>query len=174
MIVQGIAYTLYDMFKICRKNGLTAMKTYVKDNINAQQNLNKLLSDLLMTLVWYLLIKLAFTPEYEDYKKTMKENPVIENLLVEILYKSSSRAWDSFQGPLNIVNFVGENMNPPVYQIPIKLITDSGKFLFGEKTFGQVVTGNLAIGRSYKDTYNAYLKEERAKEKKKEKAMKKQ
>lgn len=174
MIVQGIAYTLRDMFKICRKNGLTAMKTYMKDNVNAQQNLNKLLSDLLMTLAWYLLIKLAFTSKYEDYKKTMKENPVIENLLVEILYKSSSRAWDSFQGPLNIVNFVGENMNPPVYQIPIKLITDSGKFLFGEKTFGQLVTGNLAIGRSYKDTYNAYLKKEQTKEKKKEKAAKKQ
>lgn len=49
-------------------------------------------------------------------------------------------------------------MNPPVYQIPIKLISDSGKFLFGEKTFGQILTGNLAIGRSYSDTYNAWLR----------------
>ena len=169
MIVQGIAYTLRDMFQICRKDGMIAMKNYIKENANAQQNLYKLASDLLMTLVWYVLIKLAFTPEYEDYKKTMKENPVIENLLVEILYKSSSRAWDSFQGPLNIVNFVGENMNPPVFQIPMKLITDSGKFLFGEKTFGQVITGNFAIGRAYKDTYNAYLKAERKKEKEKKK-----
>ena len=88
----------------------------------------------------------------------MKDNPVIQNLVTEVLYKSTSRAWDSFQGPLNILNFVGENMNPPVYQIPIKLITDSGKFLFGDKTFGQLVTGNLAIGRSYSDTYNAWLR----------------
>lgn len=56
-------------------------------------------------------------------------------------------------------------MNPPVYQIPVKLIGDTGKFLFGEKTFGQLVTGNLAIGRSYKDTYNAYLKSEKDKSK---------
>lgn len=165
VIVQGIYYTLKEMFKIYTNEGLPEMKKYLKDNVNAQHNLNKLLSDLLMTLLYMVLIKLAFTPEYKDYKKTMKDNPVIQNLIVEVLYKSTSRAWDSFQGPLNIVNFVGDNMNPPVYQIPVKLIGDTGKFLFGEKTFGQLVTGNLAIGRSYKDTYNAYLKSEKDKSK---------
>lgn len=158
MIVQGIAYTLMDMFKICRNDGFDAMKKYVREDPIAAQNLKKGISDLIVSLLYLGLIKLALSGEYKDYKKAMKDNPVIQNLVVEVLYKSTSRAWDSFQGPLNIINFVGENMNPPVYQIPIKLITDSGKFLFGDKTFGQLVTGNLAIGRSYKDTYNAWLK----------------
>ena len=91
----------------------------------------------------------------------MRDNPVIQNLVVEVLYKSTSRAWDSFQGPLNVINFVGENMNPPVYQIPVKLATDTGKFLFGEKTFGQLITGNVAVARSYNDTYNAWLKNQK-------------
>lgn len=158
MIVQGIAYTVKDMFNIYRNQGFDSMKKYLKEDPIAAQNSKKLLSDLLISLLYLILIKLALSAEYKDYKKTMKENPVIQNLIVEVLYKSTSRAWDSFQGPLNIINFIGENMNPPVYQIPIKLISDSGKFLFGDKTFGQLVTGNLAIGRSYKDTYNAWLK----------------
>ena len=158
MIVQGIWYTGKEMFNIWRKQDFQHLKEYLAENENARQNLNKLISDLLITLLYMVLIKLALSTEYEDYKKTMKDNPVIQNLITEVMYKSTSRAWDSFQGPLNIVNFVGENMNPPIYQIPMKLISDTGRFLFGEKTFLSLVTGNLAIGRSYKDTYNAYLK----------------
>lgn len=158
MIVQGIYYTAQEMFKICKDNGFKAMKEYLKEDPIAAQNFKKGLSDLLMSLLHLVLINLALSGQYRDYKKVMRDNPVIQNLIVEVLYKSTSRAWDSFQGPLNILNFVGENMNPPVYQIPIKLISDSGKFLFGEKTFGQIVTGNLAIGRSYSDTYNAWLR----------------
>lgn len=161
MIVQGIWYTCKEMFSVFKNDGLTHVKKYLSENESARQNLNKLLSDLLINLLYLVLIKLALSAEYKNYKKTMKDNPVIQNLIVEVMYKSTSRAWDSFQGPLNIINFVGENMNPPVYQIPMKLISDTGKFLFGEKTFLSVVTGNLAIGRSYKDTYNAYLKSQK-------------
>ena len=158
MIVQGIYYTNKQMFKILQEDGFKAMKKYLKEDPIAWQNFKKELSDLIISLLYLALIKIALSGEYKDYKKTMKDNPVIQNLVTEVLYKSTSRAWDSFQGPLNILNFVGENMNPPIYQIPIKLITDSGKFLFGDKTFGQLVTGNLAIGRSYSDTYNAWLR----------------
>lgn len=161
MIVQGIMYTAIDMFQICRKSGFEAMQKYLKEDPVAAQNFRKAISDLIMSLLHLVLINLALSDQYKDYKKTMKDNPVIQNLVTEVLYKSTSRAWDSFQGPLNIINFVGENMNPPVYQIPIKLISDTGKFLFGEKTFGQLVTGNIAIGRSYKDTYNAWLKSQK-------------
>lgn len=161
MIVQGIMYTAIDMFDICRKQGFEAMQKYLKEDPIAAQNFRKAVSDLLMSLLHLVLINLALSDQYKDYKKTMKDNPVIQNLVTEVLYKSTSRAWDSFQGPLNIINFVGENMNPPVYQIPIKLVSDTGKFLFGEKTFGQLITGNIAIGRSYKDTYNAWLKSQK-------------
>jgi hypothetical protein len=74
----------------------------------------KLGSDMLISLLRLILLKLAFN-EYKDYKKTMRDNPVITNLIVEVLYKSTTRAWDSYMGPLNVITFFGENMNPPIY-----------------------------------------------------------
>lgn len=161
MIVQGIMYTGFEMFKVLRESGIKGVKNYLKENPAEQQNFHKALSDLFMSMLKLVLINLALSDQYKDYKKTMRDNPVIQNLVVEVLYKSTSRAWDSFQGPLNVINFVGENMNPPVYQIPVKLATDTGKFLFGEKTFGQLITGNVAVARSYNDTYNAWLKNQK-------------
>ena len=38
-----------------------------------------------------------------------------------------------------------------MYKVPVKLISDTGKTIFGEKTFAQLVTGNIAIARTYKD-----------------------
>jgi hypothetical protein len=68
-----------------------------------------------MYLFWLMLFKLIFDPAYKDYKKEMKNNPVIANLMTEILYKSSGRMYDSFAGPLNIIEYFGENTNPPIY-----------------------------------------------------------
>ena len=45
----------------------------------------------------------------------MKHNPVLANLAVEVLYKSSGRMYDSFAGPVNIIEYFGENTNPPIY-----------------------------------------------------------
>lgn len=157
MIVQGIYYTLKDIVKTFDKEGFKAACKYVGTNEVAKRNMLKLFSDAIISILGMVLVKLAFGA-YKDYKKEMDENPVIQNLIVEVLYKSSTRAWDSFQGPLNIINFVGENMNPPIYQLPMKLFSDSMSFLVGDKNFGQILTGNLAIARSYKDTYNAWLK----------------
>ena len=42
-------------------------------------------------------------------------------------------------------------MDPPMYKVPVKLIKDTGNTVFGDKTFKQLVTGNIAIARTYKD-----------------------
>jgi hypothetical protein len=38
----------------------------------------------------------------------MKNNPVFTNLVAEVFYKSTTRSWDSFQGPWNYVNWLFE------------------------------------------------------------------
>ena len=157
MIVQGIWYTIKELRNQFQDGGMKQMKEYLMANENEKRNMLKLSSDMLVSLLALVLTKLAFG-EYKEYKKTMEDNPVISNLIVEVLYKASSRAWDSYQGPLNVLTFFGENMNPPIYQLPMQLIQDSWKFVLGDKTFGQLISGNFAIGRSYKDTYNSWLK----------------
>ena len=50
-----------------------------------------------------MLFNLAITPAYKDYKKNMDENPVLINMATELLYKSTSRAYDQYKGPINIM-----------------------------------------------------------------------
>lgn len=78
----------------------------------------KLGSDALLWLLLALLFKLAITPQYKEYKKEMAEHGVLENLLTEILYKASSRSFDQYKGIINVMQFFGENMNPPFYSMP--------------------------------------------------------
>lgn len=35
--------------------------------------------------------------------------------MAEILYKSTSRSYDGFAGPIGFITFLGENTNPPIY-----------------------------------------------------------
>ena len=97
------------------RDGIKAARKYLNSDELYKANCAKLGSDALMWLLWTLLFELIGNPAYKDYKKTMKDNPVLVNLLTEILYKSSSRAYDDFKGPLNVLQYFGENLNPPVY-----------------------------------------------------------
>ena len=75
------------MFKILQEDGFKAMKKYLKEDPIAWQNFKKELSDLIISLLYLALIKIALSGEYKDYKKTMKDNPVMkysEQLAVEI------------------------------------------------------------------------------------------
>lgn len=56
--------------------------------------MRKLLSDLLMWLLFLMIFKLAITPKYKEYKKSMEDNPLLANIITEVLYKSTSRAYD--------------------------------------------------------------------------------
>ena len=162
LIVQGIFPTVADLINITRTDGLKATLAYIKGNKMVKANVFKLTSDALMFALLGLLFKLFFTPEYKKHLKEAHKNPVLENLLTEVLYKSSSRAYDQFKGPINVIQFFGENMNPPYYTAPINLMKDAGSAIFGDKSFKYLLFDNTGLTRSMKDTAFAYIKSQQS------------
>lgn len=160
-IIQGILPTVQCLISIARHNGKDAMIKYLKANPHERANLKKLLSDLIMWMLFSTIYKMAFTPAYKDYKKEMSTQPLLANIFVEILYKSTSRSYDQYGGPLNILQFVGENMNPPYYSVPHKLANDVGKCLFGDKNWTTILTGNIGFFKSFNDSWRGYLKSQK-------------
>lgn len=158
MITQGIMYTVIDAARMCKQDGVKAAYDYIKGNDVAKANMRKLISDVLIGMLLWALFKFAITPEYKEYKKGMEDNPVLQNLVTEILYKSSSRAYDQFKGPLNVLQFFGENMNPPFYSTPVQILNETGQVLMGDKSWKYLVFDNTGFGRAAKDTYKAYRK----------------
>lgn len=158
MITQGIIYTVVDAARMCKQDGVKAAYDYIKGNDVAKANMRKLLSDILIAFLLFALFKFALDPAYKEHKKEMKDNPIMQNLVTEILYKSSSRAHDQFKGPINILQFFGENMNPPFYSTPVQVLKETGQVLMGDKSWKYLIFDNTGFGRSAKDTYKAYRK----------------
>lgn len=167
LVVQGIWYTIKDSIKALRSydnNGNWVGKSKFLEDIyrNPMQwaNLRKLISDLVALMLFFCLFKFAISPMYQEYKKEMVDHSVAENAIAEVLYKSTSRSYDGFMGPLAAFTFLGENTNPPFYTLSTKVTGDLGKFVFGDKTFGQLMTGNIAFFRAFQDTYKAEVKKD--------------
>lgn len=164
IVVQGILPTLGKLADIFKSTDgsftdkWNSMRAYLKADAHESANMRKLLSDILMYLLFYGLFQLAITPAYKDYKKTMDENPVIVNLTTEILYKSTSRAYDQYKGPINVIQFFGENMNPPTYSQPTQLLKTTAQTIFGDKSFKYLLFDSSGLTRSFKDTGFAYIK----------------
>lgn len=112
IVIQGIWYTLTDSLKALTKGNL--QEDIWLDPVQ-RKNLDKLFTDLLAGLLFSMIYGLALNPAYKDFKKGMKDRDVITNAVVELLYKSSSRSYDGFRGVYNVIEYLGENTNPPVY-----------------------------------------------------------
>lgn len=158
IICEGIFYSVGRLCNILRTEGWAAAKEHYKDNITVQQNVKKLVSDILVGGLLSILFKAILSGEYEKYKKTAKDNPVLQNLIIEILYKSTSRSYDSFLGLYNVINFIGRNSATPVYSVPTELLHNFFDIVFGEKSLETLLINNTGFGRSFKDTYKAYKK----------------
>lgn len=158
VIVQGIYWTVKELVKLVKNDGMDAMVKYLKSEPQEKANMLKLGSDLLMWLFLSMLFKLLITPEYQDYKKNMKEQSLLANIPTEIIYKASSRSYDQFAGVFNLVEFFGENLNPPYYTIPVQLMKETGEALFGEKSWKYLLFDNTGITRSIKDSAFAEIK----------------
>jgi hypothetical protein len=95
----------------------------------------------------------VLTPSHKDFVKAVKENPDAYNPLLLALegtvYKGGLRSYDGFRGIYNAVDYLGDNFDPPIYQFPIKLTTDVAKTVFGDKTFMDILTGNVAPFRAF-------------------------
>ena len=151
VVVQGVWYSLVDACRAIR-NG--EIKQFLTDSPQDKKNLMKLLTDLIASMLVSMLVKEALTSSYKTYKKEdMEDNPFIVNTTIELLYKSTSRSFDGFKGPLNIIEWMGEDVTPPIYTQNIKLIKDFGKFVFGNKTFGDVITGSVGAFKVAQDSY---------------------
>lgn len=112
-----------------------------------RKNLDKLLSDLLGLLLIAALFKLALDPAYKDFSKNKKDiNPVAAGLAF-VMYNAVSRSYDGFMGPVNVLTHIGNNSNPPFYQLPAKIVDDLGNFVFGNRTWDSVIVGNIAIAK---------------------------
>lgn len=155
--VVGILPMLNEARNIMVNDGWKAAMKYLKSDDVYKANSLKLTSDGLMWLLWALFFKLAADPAYKDHKKTMKDNPVLVNLLTEVLYKSSSRAYDDFKGPLNVLQYFGENLNPPMYSQPVEIMKDAYSLLIGEKNLTYFLLDNTGFTRSFRDTGKAYF-----------------
>lgn len=159
IITQGIFPTLATLYHVLKNDGKDALKDYLKANPAEKANMWKLLSDLFISTLFIVLFKVILDADwYNEKKKEMKENSIIQNLITEILYKSSSRSYDSFLGPINIIQQLGDNMNPPYYSAPIKVLKDTYSMILGEKQFIRFMTDNFGFARSFKDTYRAELR----------------
>ena len=155
--VQGIIPLIGDLYRIMHKDGFTALKEYINGDEYTKAALRKLGTDSLYSLLMWLLFTLLFNPAYREQKKNMKDNPVLANLLTEIMFKSWSRSYDSFMGPLNVIQFFGENTNPPFYSNSVQIMKDAASVAFGDKSFKYLLFNQTGFTRSFKDTGFAFI-----------------
>ena len=98
---------------------------------NERKNIIKFFTDLLILMLFTALFKLALDPAYKDYKKSTDATNIVGNAITSITYKAVANSYDGFKGPFNILEFFGEKLEPPIYTMPVKLITDVGKVAIG-------------------------------------------
>lgn len=158
MLIYGIIPTIVAAAKLCQNGGIKAAKEYLSSDPVARANMLKLCSDVLMWLLLSGLFKFLLDPAYKEHKKSAQDNPILVNLVTEILYKSSSRAYDQYKGPINVIQHFGENSNPPFYSIPYQVISEAASAIVGEKSWKYLLFDNTGLTRSFKDTGFAYIK----------------
>lgn len=152
VIVQGIIYTLKDAFSIFRETkSIKSVYNYIQSNETDAKNMSQALKSLIIAMIWAILFKYALTPAYNESKKKTNDLNVAQRLAMSITYRSLNGARDSFSGPLNVFEYFGEQMEPPIYRVPMKLIQDGGKVIFGDKSLGKFIASNFAIIRAAND-----------------------
>ena len=168
-MVQGIWYTLKDCGRILKQgikedNVKGLFKDYIWADPMQRKNIEKLFSDLLALILFGTIFGAALTPAYKEFKKGMKERDFLTNACVELLYKSSSRSYDGFMGVYNIYQFLGENTNPPIWSQNMKLMKETGSVLLGRRSVTDALNGNVAVFKTFQDSWRAYDKAQEKKE----------
>lgn len=76
-----------------------------------------MLTDMLIWLLLTALFKYALTPAYKEHKAKGDGEEVIANALLELTYKAGSSCYDSFSGPLAVLDFFGNSTNPATFKL---------------------------------------------------------
>lgn len=112
------------------------------------RNWRRILSDALVAMLLYWLFEELINPAYKEHKKTGDGKDVLTNAAIELLYKGSSSSFEEFKGPLPILDYVMNNTSPASVKWGTKVYNDIEGFLFGDTTFGELVTKSQALPRS--------------------------
>ena len=128
---------------------------YAKLDAN-KNNFKKLLSDVIMLIIYFALIRGLWGAQYKEKKKHMVDDSMVSNAIAEILYKSTESSFDSYLGPLAILDRYGAQANPPMYTVPINNLTTLWKAATNSDVgIGDWLIVNMAITRAFRDTYQA-------------------
>ena len=171
IMVQGIFATLNDIRKTfyhcgmdengqwSASRGWAAVKTDIFTNEVARRNMRRLLRDILIGGLLTALFKLWLNEVYRKHKANDDGRNVVANGAIEILYKSSSSCFDTFLGPMAMLDYLGNQTNPATYRLQSKVFNDVWDFAVGEKTMGQIIMGSQALPRTFQDTYNMWVRD---------------
>ncbi len=153
--VQGIFQTLKQTLAILTNLEEGNFKEDIWGNEMNQNNIKKLLTDITMTILLWTVIKVALDSLRDKQKENTDPNDVVTNALCEVLYRGFYSAWDGFQGPLNAINYLGNNTNPPIYTESISITKDLIKVLSGDYTLLSFGSRHFAPVRPFRETIKA-------------------
>lgn len=160
LIVQGVWRTLRDtVSELYHGRGWEGIKENIINNPMQMRNLKRIGSDLLVALLLHWLFEEVVNPAYKEHKKKGDGKDVLTNAAIELLYKGSSSSFEEFKGPLPILDYIMNNTSPASVKWGAKVYNDIGGFLFGDTTFGELVTKSQALPRSLQDTYKMYKRD---------------
>lgn len=174
LMVQGVFATLStavknfyhfgfdDNGKWSINRGWKAMTQEITGDEIAKRNLRRLLRDLLIGGIFASLFKMWVNGRYKEHKEKARGEDVVANAVVELLYKSSTSCFDTFMGPMAVLDYLGNKTNPATYAVSAKVARDVWDFALGEKTMGQIIVGSQALPRSFQDTYKMWVKDTQA------------
>lgn len=160
LIVQGVWRTLHDtMSELYHGRGWEGIKENIINSPMQMRNWKRIGSDLLVALLLYWLFDEVVSPAYKEHKKKGDGKDILTNAAIELLYKGSSSSFEEFKGPLPILDYLMNNTSPASVKWGVKVYNDIGGFLFGDTTFGELVTKSQALPRSLQDTYKMYKRD---------------
>lgn len=149
--VQGIYYTLKDSLAIfLNGGGYSEFKKRVLSNKYNRDNLKKAAWDLAMWGLFALLFGILITPLFKEHQKECDN--LVENMMCELLYNSSSNSYDGFQGIWAINKYILNDVEMSAPNNVIKLAKDGFKTIMGDKSFNALLYGNAPIFRTFKNS----------------------
>lgn len=154
IITQGVIYTLKGALKILQNTENNRWKVaydYIMADDRTKTTMEHAFYSMLLAALFFLLFKLALDPMYKDEKKKYKDQSLVANIMTELAFRPLKPATDSLYGPINIIQYLGSQTDPPIYNVPLKALSDALKVAFGDKTIEQFATGNFAIVRLFRN-----------------------
>lgn len=153
--VQGIFQTLRQTLRILTKLEDGTWDDEIWGNEVNKANIEKLCTDIVMTCIVAALIKLAVDGLRDKQKEVTDPNDFVTNAVCEVLSKGMYSAWDGFRGPLNAINYLGNNTNPPIYTESIAIARDLIKVISGDYTLLSFGSRHFALIRPIRESIKA-------------------